>query len=219
MFCGLPDASFVCVFFLCFWLDNRPTRVGAALRAAPLERGWAIMFREVTTPFSHHHGVGGDAVYSGERSGAALSATSGSGIAPLVGQAHKNPLVVVGLRGVVRCWRWWWRGISTARSAHGFPRLRCGADNTKAGVSPRVLFRSIGEKMPQRPPMWSCEIRRARPGARAPVVPNQPKPRFYVKIVRSPLLLTKLIYGASPVVVPVGVMQKNGLKSTHKPPN
>ena len=31
-----------CVF-LCFWLDNRPTRAGAALRAAPLERGWAIM--------------------------------------------------------------------------------------------------------------------------------------------------------------------------------
>ena len=115
--------------------------------------------------------------------------------------------------------RWRWRGISTARPAHGSPRLRCGADNTKAGVSPRVLFRSIGEKMPQRPPMWSCEIRRARPGARAPVVPNQPKPRFYVKIVRSPLLLTKLIYGASPIVVPVGVMQKTGLKSTHNPPN
>ena len=37
------DASFVCVFFLCFWLDNRPTRAGAALRAAPLERGWAIV--------------------------------------------------------------------------------------------------------------------------------------------------------------------------------
>ena len=35
------DASFVCVCFLCFWLDNRPTRAGAALRAAPLERGWA----------------------------------------------------------------------------------------------------------------------------------------------------------------------------------
>ena len=36
------DTSFVCVFFLCFWLDNRPTRAVAALRAAPLERGWAI---------------------------------------------------------------------------------------------------------------------------------------------------------------------------------
>ena len=29
-------------FFLCFWLDNRPTHAGAARRAAPLERGWAI---------------------------------------------------------------------------------------------------------------------------------------------------------------------------------
>ena len=35
--------------------------------------------------------------------------------------------------------------------------------------------------------------------------------RFYVKIMRSPLLLTKLSYGAPPVVVPVGVMQKTGL--------
>ena len=31
--------SFVCVFFLCFWPDNRPTRAGAVLRAAPSERG------------------------------------------------------------------------------------------------------------------------------------------------------------------------------------
>ena len=45
--CGVVchDASFVCVIFLCFWLDNRPTRAGAALRAAPLERGWAITAR------------------------------------------------------------------------------------------------------------------------------------------------------------------------------
>ena len=31
------------MLFLCFWPDNRPTRAGAALRAAaPSERGWAI---------------------------------------------------------------------------------------------------------------------------------------------------------------------------------
>jgi hypothetical protein len=59
--------------------------------------------------------------------------------------------------------------------------------------------------------MKSFGFRRARPRARALVVPNQPKHRFSVKIVRSPLLLTKLSYGASPVVVPVGVMQKTGL--------
>ena len=43
--CGVVchDASFACVFFLCFWADNRPTRAGAALRAAPSERGWAII--------------------------------------------------------------------------------------------------------------------------------------------------------------------------------
>ena len=32
---------FIRVFFLCFWLDDRPTRAGAALRAAPSERRWA----------------------------------------------------------------------------------------------------------------------------------------------------------------------------------
>ena len=31
-----------CVF-LCFRLDSRPTRADAALRATPLERGWAII--------------------------------------------------------------------------------------------------------------------------------------------------------------------------------
>ena len=39
--CGLP--CFIHVFFLCFWPDNRHTRAGAALRAAPSERGWAMM--------------------------------------------------------------------------------------------------------------------------------------------------------------------------------
>ena len=45
VWCGsCHDASFVCVCFLCFWPDNWPTRAGAALRAAPSERGWAIMW-------------------------------------------------------------------------------------------------------------------------------------------------------------------------------
>jgi len=47
------------VFFLCFWLDNRPTRAGAALRAAPLERGWAgylAKSKEKTHIRMKHHG-------------------------------------------------------------------------------------------------------------------------------------------------------------------
>ena len=39
MWRGLP--CFIRVCFLCFWLDNRPTCADAALRAVPLERGWA----------------------------------------------------------------------------------------------------------------------------------------------------------------------------------
>ena len=56
--------------------------------------------------------------------------------------------------------------------------------------------------MPHRPPMWSCgEIRRAR--ARAPARPwcqisqNTDTDFTSLKIVRSPLRLTKLSYGAS----------------------
>ena len=60
--CGVVcHASFVCVF-LCFWLDNRPTRAGAALRAAPLERGWAI------TPLAHITHAGNAALGSAARS-------------------------------------------------------------------------------------------------------------------------------------------------------
>ena len=36
--CSMLD--FFC-FFVCFWPDNWPTCAGAALRAAPSERGWA----------------------------------------------------------------------------------------------------------------------------------------------------------------------------------
>ena len=105
-------------------------------------------------------------------------------------------------------------GISTAHRAArppGFYRGTSAARVIARRAFPRVLFRSIGGETLHRPPMYSCGFRRARPRARAPVVPNQPKHRFSVKIVRSPLLLTKLSYGASPVVVPVGVMQKTGL--------
>ena len=107
-------------------------------------------------------------------------------------------------------------GISTAHRAARPPGFYRGTSAARVIVIarrafPRVLFRSSGGETPHRPPMKSCGFRRARPRARALVVPNQPKHRFSVKIVRFPLLLTKLSYGAPPVVVPVGVMQKTGL--------
>ena len=45
--CGVVcHALFVCFFFAFGQItDNRPTRAGAALRAAPSERGWAIRKR------------------------------------------------------------------------------------------------------------------------------------------------------------------------------
>ena len=57
--------------------------------------------------------------------------------------------------------RWRWRGISTARPAHSFPRLRDGAGNARADVSPRCFFRWIGEEPTHRPSVYSYEFRRA----------------------------------------------------------
>ena len=62
-------------------------------------------------------------------------------------------------------------------------------------------------------------FRRMCPRMPAPVVPNHQKKRNDVRIVNSPLPPTKPSYGASPAVVPVGLMQKGRLKSTQKSPN
>ena len=48
---------------------------------------------------------------------------------------------------------------------------------------------------------------------------KSPKKRNDFRIVNSPLPPTKPSYGASPAVVPVGLMQKVRLKSTQKSPN